>query len=156
MSKKIGLEEVKRVISRTEIDDRLQAQILNDLNEIINQEDEEEKTQSLKKQFAVIVYDPDGRLRGYNFTASVCQIPEECSPYEVEDKLIKSAYDFNQTPKGRRLPVRSIAETCEVVGAKITKEHQVWIKTKEQVLVVRSENVIPMDEFKKISQIDRE
>ena len=63
----------------------------------------------------------------------------------AESQIHKAAYDFNQTPKGRRMPVQSIGEACEAVPARIFKEHQLWIKTKEPVLILRTDNKIPMD-----------
>jgi hypothetical protein len=72
-------------------------------------------------------------------------MPEEDSPAILEGQIHKAAYDFNQTPKGRRMPVSSIGEACEVVPARIFKEHQIWVKTKEPVLILKTDNAIPMD-----------
>ena len=50
------------------------------------------------------------------------------------------------TPKGRRMPLKTVAEACEFGSAKIFKEHKVWVKTKEPVLIVRTNNKIPREE----------
>ena len=40
---------------------------------------------------------------------------------------------------------QTVAEACEFGSAKIYKEHKIWIKTKEPVLIVRSDNKIPRE-----------
>ena len=74
------------------------------------------------------------------------QIPEDDNPALALGRIHKGAFDFNRTPKGRRLPLRTVAEACEFCSAKIFKEHKIWIKTKEPVLIVRSDNKIPIFE----------
>ena len=71
--------------------------------------------------------------------------PEEDSPYVAEERLVRSAYNFNQTPKGRRMPVKSIGEVCEHVSARICKEENVWVKTKEPVLITTTNNDVPWE-----------
>lgn len=152
---KVDLELVKRVLQRNEIDVRQVAQIIEDIaveNAAIV--DAEEKPPPVKKQFVILVSDPEAKLEGMELVGWVLQIPEEDSPYVSNERLIRSAYEYNQTPKGRRLPLRTIGETCEHVTTRITKEQNIWIKTKEPVLLVRSDNAIPTESIKK-QNLDR-
>ena len=98
-----------------------------------------------KKRRVVIVSDPHGEIAalGKNFTGWVVQIPEDDNPAVALERIHWGAFDFNRTPKGRRLPLKTVAEACEFGSAKIFKEHKVWVKTKEPVLVMRSDNKIP-------------
>lgn len=109
-------------------------------------ENAEEKTPAVKKQFVVIVSDPHGEIAalGKDFTGWVVQIPEDDNPALALGRIHKGAFDFNRTPKGQRLPLRTVAEACEFCSAKIFKEHKVWVKTKTPVLIVRSDNKIPI------------
>jgi hypothetical protein len=141
---KFDSDLIKSVMQRNEIDVRTVATVLEEL-EREAKEAAPEKAPGVKKQFVVLVSDPDGDLPDKDFTAWVVQIPEEDSPATAVDRIVKSAYDFNQTPKGRRLPARSIGEACEAVPARICKEQALWIKTKEPVLVMRTDNKIPFD-----------
>ena len=101
-------------------------EIINEIQEEVRiQSESEEKPPPVKKQFVILVSDPAGELEGKDFTGWVLQIPEEDSPYVTEERLTRAAYDFNVTPKGRRYPVKTIAESCEVVSARIHKEHKV-------------------------------
>lgn len=150
---KVDLDLVKMVLQRNELEVTQVAQIIEDINqELAAQVDEEEKPPPVKKQFVMLVSDPEERLAETHLVGWVLQIPEEDSPYVVSERLIRSAYEFNQTKKGRRLPVKTIAEVCEHVPVRITKEQNVWIKTKEPVLLVRSDNLVPTDEIKKMRQ----
>jgi hypothetical protein len=64
----------------------------------------------------------------------------------AEEKIVKSAYEFNITPKGRRMPLKTIAEVCEHVQGRITKEQGLWIKTKEPVYVIITNGKIPLEQ----------
>lgn len=139
---KAELELVKMVLQRNDLDIRQVSQIMQDLQtELDTQVDE--KPPPVKKQFTILVSDKHGELAGKNLVGWVLQIPEEDDPRLSEERLVKAAYEFNVTPKGQRMPVKTIGEACEVVTSRITKEHNVWIKTKEPVLVNFTNNDIP-------------
>ena len=80
-----------------------------------------------------------------DLTGWVLQLPEDDSLRGLQEQVHKAAYDFNQTPKGRRMPVKSIGEACEAVPARIFKEHNVWVKTKEPVYILKTDNQIPIE-----------
>lgn len=152
---KVDLELVKMILQRNDLDVRLVSQILEDITTEVNSASEdEEKPPPVKKQYAILVSDPKGELEGKDFVGWVLQVPEDDSPFAAEERVIRSAYEFNITPKGRRMPVKTVAEVCEHVTARITKEQQLWIKTKEPVYVLRTSGKIPMDEIKKLRRKD--
>ncbi len=141
---KVDIELVKMVLQRAELDARTVAQIIEDINFESKQKDaDEEKEKPVKKQFVVVVSDPRGRFTDADYTGWVMQIPEDENPASVLERLHNGAYDFNASPKGQRMPLKTVAEACEFGSAKIYKEHKLWVKTKEPVLIVRSDNKIP-------------
>lgn len=143
---KVDLELVKLVAQRLpNITDEQIARLIDELIFEAQAADAEEKTPAVKKQFVVIVSDPHGEIAalGKNFTGWVVQIPEDDNPAVALERIHWGAFDFNRTPKGQRLPLKTVAEACEFGSAKIFKEHKVWVKTKEPVLVMRSDNKIP-------------
>ena len=147
---KVDMDLIKFVLQRNELDVRTVAQIMDDIQvELTNQVDDEEKPPPVKKQFVMMVSDPEGELEGKNYTGWILQIPEEDSPFVAEERIIRSAYEYNASKRGRRMPVKSIGEACEAVPLRFQKEQNVWIKTKEPVLIVRSSNELPdgMGEF---------
>ena len=115
----------------------------------LSQRAEEMKTEreaAVKKQFVFILSDPKGRFKGdTDYVGWVVQIPEDENPATALEKLHLGAYDFNRTVKGRRYPVGTVAEACEFGSAKIFKEHKIWIKSKEPVLVVRTDGKLPRE-----------
>lgn len=144
---KIDVEIVKRVLERNELDIRTMNQVLQDIQEVIREEEQakDEKPPPVKKQFVLLVSDPNGHLDGIDLTGWVTQIPEDDSPITVTERITKGAYEFNASPKGRRLPVQTIGEACESVPARFFKEFNVWVKSKEPLLVITTDNQIPMD-----------
>ena len=142
---KVDVELVKIIMQRNELDIRTIARILEDIHtELANQVDED-KPPPVKKEYSILVSDPEGILKNKDLVGWVLQIPEGDSPLLAEERLLKSAYAFNQTPKGQRMPVKSIGEVCEHVSARIAKEEQVWIKTKEPVLITCTGNKVPWE-----------
>ena len=149
MAKKVDLDLVKAVLQRNDLDVRLVAQILEDIQIEVNAAvEEEEKKPPVKKQYVMVVNDPKGVLEGKELTGWVVQIPEEDSPFVAEERLFRSAYEYNTTPKGRRLPVKTIAEVCEFVPNRVMKEQSVWVRNKEPVYVLRTSGKIPTVDLK--------
>jgi hypothetical protein len=142
---KVDLELVKLVLQRNELDVRQVSQIIEDINvERAAAIEDDDTPPPVKKQFVMMVSDPQGKLAGQNFTGWVLQIPEEDSPFVANERLIKSGYAYNASPRGLRIPVQSIGEVCEMVTGKFTKECNVWIKTKEPILLVTTDNKLPL------------
>ena len=142
---KIDVEKLKYILHRNESDIQKINDILNDIaTELqIEQAEKEARPPAVKKQFITLIADNDGQLLDQDFASWVVQIPEEANPQAVIDKIHQSAYTYNATPKGSRLPVKSMGETLESVSAKIFKENEVWVKTKIPVLAVSCKNQLP-------------
>lgn len=142
---KIDVEKLKHILHRNESDIQKINDILNDIaTELqIEQAEKEARPPAVKKQFITLIADNDGQLLDQDFASWVVQIPEEANPHAVIDKIHQSAFTYNATPKGSRLPVKSMGETLESVSAKIFKENEVWVKTKIPVLAVSCKNQLP-------------
>lgn len=142
---KIDVETLKFILQRNEPDIRKVNDIMNEVEMELKAEEEEKANRPppIKKQFSIIISDPEGELSEKDLTGWVVQLPEDDSVTAAPERIIKAAYEFNSTPKGRRMPVQTIGEACEVVTAKLFKEQNVWIKTKIPVLAVTCANKIP-------------
>lgn len=152
---KVDLDIVKYVLEHTEMEARQVAGIIEQITKEQEMLDAEKpKEPAVKKQFVMLVSDPSGELPNKDYVGWVAQIPEDDSPATTEERIHRAAYEFNTTPKGRRMPVSSIGEACESVTARLFKDQQIWIKTKEPILIVKTDNKIPMDELKKVSRED--
>lgn len=144
---KIDVETLKFILQRNEPDIRKVNEIMQEVEMELKAEEEEKANRPppVKKQFSILISDPEGELSKKDLTGWVVQIPEDDSVTVAPERIISAAYEFNTTPKGRRMPVETIGEACEVVTAKLFKEQNVWIKTKVPVLAVTCPNKIPME-----------
>lgn len=142
---KIETNKVCEVVKKHVSEPATVRAIIEEINLAVQPEGaDEEKTPHEKKQFVVIASDPNGALANVpDFVAWVVQIPESESVTTTTDRVFRAAYDFNASRKGRLCPVKTVGEAMEAVPVRFTKEAELWIKTKEPVLVVRTNNVIP-------------
>ena len=140
---KVDIELVKMVLTRNDIDTRQVAGIIQELQQENAAEVDEDKEAPVKKQWVVVVYDPEGELEGKEFTGSIVQIPEDESVYTAVERLHRAGYEFNTTKKGRRMPVKTVAEVCEHVPGRITKEQQVWPRHKEPCFLLPTDGILP-------------
>lgn len=133
---KVDIDIVKAVLQRAEIDARKTAQIIDDINfESKARYKDDEKEPPCKKEF-VVVYNPNAIDELSRGAAWILQIPKTDDPNEALQRLEAAARDFNLTPKGRRMPLKTVSEACEFCSKKILKEHKVWVRTAEPVLML--------------------
>lgn len=135
---KVDIEIVETALKLEDLDTQKRTQIMNRIkaeSEAIKSETEKEP--SVKKQFVIVVNDPYGKIdsTGMEFSGWVIQIPEDDAPQTAIGKINQAANDFNLTPKGRKTPLKTVAEFFEFGSAKINKASNLWVKTKEPVLV---------------------
>ena len=149
---KVDIEVVQRVLKENGVDVRLTAEILKQIRDAAA-EDAVEREKPVKKQHLVLVSEPEEGLPK-DLVGWVVQIPENASPHSTTDRIFKGAYDVNASKRGRMLPVKSVGEALESAGAKYFKDSELWVKTKLPVAVVKTDNVLPKDEFK-VEKVDR-
>jgi hypothetical protein len=141
---KVDLDLVKHILKRNDLDIRQVSTIIEELEEEMKiLKEENPPAPRVKKQYVLLVSDPEARMPDSDLTGWVIQLPEDENVLTTQERIHQAAYEFNTTPKGRRLPVESVGDACEAVPARIFKEHSLWVKTKEPVLVLRTDNAIP-------------
>ena len=145
---KIDIETLKFILQRNESDVRKIADIMNEVEMELKAEEEERalRPPPVKKQFVILVSDPEKILDQKDMVGWVAQIPEDDSIATTSGRIHSAAYEYNATPKGARMPVETIGEACEVVSAKLFKEQNVWIKSKTPLLIVPVDNKIPTEQ----------
>ena len=105
-------------------------------------EDEGSDEPKIKKQYGILVSDKDGIINK-DLVGWVFQMPENEDTRDVIEHIKKAAYNFNASKKGRKYPVNTIGQAIEGVGTKFFKPYNVSLKTKEPVLVITTDNVLP-------------
>lgn len=146
---KIPIELVAAAMKQAHVDPiKLKAVIELINSEMAAQEKDDDSPPQVKKQFVVLVSDPEGKLPKDDFVAWVLQLPENESPATTQDRINRAVYDFNASKKGRMLPAKTVGDALENVAAKHFKEVELWVKTKTPVLMLRTDNEIPTDDLK--------
>lgn len=144
---KVDINVVAAALKQCHVEPPKIREVIELINEeIAAQDDGEEKVPPIKKQFVIVISDPEGKLPEDDFVGWVLQIPEDDSPATTMERVYRAAYDFNATKKGRLLPATTVGDTIENVPAKHFKEANAWVKTKTPVLVIKTDNRIPRDE----------
>ena len=147
---KIDVNQVADILKRNEVEPSILKQIVSEMQALLEAEAGEEKPPPVKKQWCIMISDPEGRLpEGEDFAGWVLQIPESESVMTTEERVRRAAYEFNATKRGRLLPATTVGEAMENVAAKHFKEADCWVKTKTPVLMLKTDNKIPIEESDK-------
>src|SRR4051812_31227868 len=142
---KIEVNQAAEIIKKNQVEPKVLRAIVEEMNMVTQAEVDEETTPHTKKQFVILVSDPEGILPKNDFVGWVIQIPENESVATTKDRIYRGIYDFNASKKGRLLPVKTVGEAIENVPAKHFKEAEVWVKTKTPVLMVKTNNEVPKE-----------
>ncbi|MSU22338.1 MAG: hypothetical protein EXS32_00775 [Opitutus sp.] len=143
---KIDVSKVAEILKKNHIDPALLRKVVEEMNLAVQPDPGDgEKPPAVKKQFVILVSDPDGKMPKTDLVGWVLQIPESESPGTTTDRVFRSSYDFNTTKKGQLMPVKTVGEAIENVPAKFLREVDVWVKTKTPVLVLKTDNEIPKE-----------
>lgn len=136
MSSKVDLSTVAEVIKRHKVAPPELRAIIEELNELLSKQeaDKPERAPKTRKQFVVL--STDGHL-GW-----VCQLPENAAPQSAPERINAAAHAFNESKRGRLLPVKSLGEACESVPARFLKEADVKVVTKLVVPILKVANVL--------------
>lgn len=138
----IKLEDIQQVLKEQKVD----ATTINKVIEKLREAEEEKKADKepknkQKSQFVLLAFDKQGVLKGQTLTGAVLQIEDGIQPALVIDRLKAAANQYNNTKKGRRLPVKTISETLNI-PRKFSRQERVLIKTKEPILLISTDNAI--------------
>jgi hypothetical protein len=142
---KIDVNKVAEILKKNQVDPKVLRQIVEEMNILTQAEGDDEKPPAVKKQWAILISDPEERLPKTDFVGWVLQIPEDDSVATTQDRIFRAAYEFNTTKKGRLLPPKTVGEALENVPAKHFKEVGLWVKSKIPVLMLKTDNEIPME-----------
>jgi phage FluMu gp28-like protein len=141
---KVDIDLVKMVIARRkEIDVNVKAAVIEDIIEEMNlQTEDKEKPPQQKKQFVVYTKEGCAKLlaEAKDSTGWLLQILEEESPASCDQKIANVMNAFNATPKGRRMPIKTLGDAFEYIPAKFFKEETMWVKTKRPIWINVSSN----------------
>ena len=119
------------ILQRNELDIRVVSRIMDDIQVEMKNLVEEERPPPVKKQWCILISDPQGNLQGKDHTGWVIQIPEEDSPATVQERIIKAASEASKEeiialmvgrdvddlyPRNEHVPGPVLLETENVCG----------------------------------------
>lgn len=143
---KIDVSKVAEILKKNQIDPALMRRVIEEMNLAAQPEaGDMEKPPAQKKQWAILISDPDGRLPETDFAGWVLQLPENESVVTTQERIFKAVYEYNRSKKGKLYPAKTVGEGLENVPAKFFKETELWVKSKVPVLVLRTDNEIPRE-----------
>ena len=143
---KIEVNKVAEILKKNEISPAVLRRVIEEMNLAVQPDTADgDKPPAVKKQWVILISDPEGRLPKHDFVGWVLQIPESESVATTTDRIFRSSYDYNTTKKGQLMPVKTVGEAIETVPAKQFKEADVWVKSKTPVLMLRTDNEIPKE-----------
>jgi hypothetical protein len=151
---KIEVSKVAEILKKRWENPSMVREVIEEMNELTQPDPNAEiKPPAAKKQFVILLSDPEGKLPKFDLVGWVLQIPEDASPHSTAERIFKGAYDFNASKGGRLLPVKTVGEALESVKTKFFKEAELSVKTKLPVAILVTDNVLPKDEFR-IEKVD--
>lgn len=144
---KVDVNKVAEILKKNELEPALLRRVIEELNLAAQPETgDEDKPPPQKKQFVILVSDPEERLPKTDFAGWVLQLPEDESVVTATERIFKAAYEYNRSRKGKLYPAKTVGEALENIPAKHFKETELWVKTKVPVLMLRTDNEIPKAE----------
>jgi hypothetical protein len=138
--KKVEIETIKEALNDAEIPEKLKSKFLEKLAKLMAADEQEEENEPKAKWSThLMLLSPEGEpevtLPDYPY---IVKIPETESVYTVERRLQLAAEQFNLTRKGRRYPVRTIADAIEHTSKALFKEQGVQVGQFDSSVVVRN------------------
>lgn len=143
---KIPVSKVAEILKKIQLPPPLLRRAIEEINLAVQPEvDDAAAHPPVKKQWAILISDPDGRLPETDFAGWVLQLPEDESVVTTQERIFKAVYEYNRSKKGKLYPAKTVGEALENVPAKFFKETELWVKSKVPVLMLRTDNEIPKD-----------
>jgi hypothetical protein len=140
---KIDTYQVAEILKRTKVDPVVARIVVEEMNRLAEVAAAQESEPAVKKQFVILVSDPEGQLRNHDFAGWVLQIAESESLWSSQERIFRAVDEFKTTKRGRLFPTYTVGDALENVPPKHFRECGLWVKTKTPVVVLRTDNQLP-------------
>lgn len=148
MDKKIDIDTLKAIL-RDHVEDSLQANILRDINQVLNEEaevkakeSEEKPPKVAKKTVMILTALPEGleEKNVEDLVGFVTEIAEDDRTRDIKYKLNDAFETYKVSRKAKKNPAHSLGELFEVAPNKLFKENAIYKKPKGPVEFVYVRN----------------
>lgn len=117
------------------IDMATRVKIINDIEREVEQ-NKPEREKNPKKQFVAIAVTDNPDFE--EVPLFIAQIEEGDDHNTIIDRITHATAEHNNTPKGQKFPIDTLGGAMQETKRKFITEKKVWIKSKEPVIIVRS------------------
>ena len=118
------------------IDMATRIKIINDIEREVEQ-NKPEREKNPKKQFVGIAVTDNPDFEEVPFF--LVQIEEGDDHNTIVDRITHATAEHNNTPKGEKFPIDTLGGALQETKRKFITEKKVWVKTKEPVIIVRTD-----------------
>jgi len=139
---KIDKEIVESVLARyNNIGLETRKQIIYDIEQEINDNKTEPEKRG-KKEYVIIATNNSNDIEEVlNSTPLyIIQVEEGDDHTTIVERITTASAEYNNTTKGSKFPVKTVGEAMEQTKRKLLSEKGLWVKTKEPVIVVATNN----------------
>ncbi len=146
---KVDLADVEHILTKYKIDQKLVEKIVDDAKQAVEDakaDGGDAGGKKLKYKHLIVASDPDGSAKAVleRTPMWVFKVPDDEQHTDVMPRFFKGVYDFNaRSRKGRKNPIESVGDGIQAVGTKHFKPSKSPILTKEPVIVLVTNNIIP-------------
>ncbi len=119
-----------------EIDMSTRVKIINDIEREVEQ-NKPEREKNPKKQFVAIAVTDNEEIE--EVPMFMVQIEEGDDHNTIIDRITHATAEHNNTPKGEKFPIDTLGGALQETKRKFITEKKVWVKTKEPVIIVRTD-----------------
>jgi hypothetical protein len=139
---KIDTYQVAEILKRTKVDPVVARIVVEEMNRLAEVAAAQESEPAVKKQFVILVSDPEGQLTK-PFSGWVLQVAESENVFSTTERIFRAVDEFKTTKRGRLFPTYTVGDALENVPSKHFREYGLWVKTKTPVVVLRTDNQLP-------------
>lgn len=139
----IDLGTVQEILREQKVDSTVISVVVKELQKVAAEEaaDKGPSGPKQKYQYSIIVNSPTNDLN--NLQGWVVKMPEDQKPSDLLVKIqTAAAKQNNNTKKGRKSPIKSVAEAFQYLKRKFSKEENFAPLTKSSVQVIVSDGTL--------------
>lgn len=144
---KLSEDEIKDIIKSANLAEKDEASLITRIQNLIKAKEEEKEEKAAEAEdkpkfipFGIVDLDTisDKSNDGLGY---ILMAPDDSDFGEIPFKITEAIRIFNESKKGRKIPVKSISEACAAIPSKIWKQVGLKVKTKESVYFQSVQNI---------------
>ncbi len=151
---KVDIDQIEFTARSVGIDAQKIDALVHDLAQAIQEEKERKESQPREKKQHIVIANTEGLSEDVikalpEIPMVVVQYPEDLDHNDLLGSINKASYEFNAEIEGKKntkkTPVKKVLEAILHVTAKHFKGKKITVKSKEPVILVITDNLIPTE-----------